>query len=131
MSATAMTTEAFTPRQPAVRVRRSPLLLAGVAAAHGVLVLLLLRSALVASVPAPTVENPRSGLGGRLEVVLLDPMRSSAEASQPAAPIRFVAERVELPDLPPVELPLETPSNGERLAGLYLGQLRSRIGRAC
>ncbi len=112
-------------------MRRPPLVIVVVSALHGLLIVALLQ----AHVTAPLLEGARvPGTGGgesqRLEVVLLEPTPPHV-----VPPATTVAEIVMPPMLdfatsPSVGMEPAELSNDSRLQGLYLGQVRARIGRA-
>lgn len=130
MGTGAMLTEDLSRSASHALLGRSSLILAVVAAAHGVLLALLLRT----SVPAPLVEalmpRPAGDGGQRLEVVLLEP--TPPEVMPPAmTPPEIVTPTMrDLPSPPTIEIEPKGPSTDERLQGLYLGQVRARIDRA-
>ncbi len=110
--------------------RGSRVLFASVAMAHGVLIALLLQS----TVNVPVVDFVdglhKSGSGNRLQVHLLvaPALASPSDVEPPPLARLHVVPVAELAN-PTVQLPFDEPGPQERLAGLYLGQLRARIGR--
>lgn len=110
--------------------RRSPMLFAGVVVTHGMLVALLLQGGL--TVPLIEAVDPASRVasGGRLQVLLMEPPLIVPRTAESAPSLTLAAELVDLPERPTIEWVSEEPNPDERLAGLYLGQLRARISRA-
>lgn len=115
---------------PTARLRRSPWLLAGVAAAHGVVVLSLLQSVLTIPMTEALDKSLEVGSGIGLQVILLEAPSPLTETMAPPLEITWATAPVAPPEAPTFDVVVEDPSQDARLIGLYLGQVRARITRA-